>query len=63
MLNIDTAATAFLEDQPVTQFLMRALGMFNEQGLVNMGQDTYRKAAKAMSGIKVRPGLSPCAND
>lgn len=25
MLNIDTAATAFLEDQPMTQYLMRSL--------------------------------------
>ena len=52
MLNIDTAATAFLEDQPMTQYLMRAIGVFNEAGLVNMNQILYKKAAKAVSGIK-----------
>ena len=53
MLNIDTAATAFLEEQPLTQYLMRSLNKFNEQALMHMDQGTYRKAAKAVSGIRV----------
>ena len=53
MLNIDTAATAFLEEQPLVQYLMRSIGVFNEQGLINMNQITYKKAAKSVNGIKV----------
>ena len=53
MLNIDTAATAFLEEQPLMAYLTRSLGLINEQGLVKMNQTLYKKAAKAVSGIKV----------
>ena len=52
-LNLDTAATAFLEEQPLIQYLMRSLGLFNEQGLINITQDLFKKANRALSNIKV----------
>lgn len=52
-LNLDTAATAFLAEQPVTAYLMHAVGVHTEQGLANMTQASYRRANAAIRGIRV----------
>ena len=55
MLNMDTAASAFLMEQPVLQFLLRACAVA-EQALYGMDNTVYRKADKAIKNIKVWPG-------
>lgn len=52
MLNVDTAATAFLAPQPLMNYLMGYLGV-SEQGLSHMDQTTYRKANNAVKNLKV----------
>ena len=69
-LNVDIAATAFLEQQPVTEYMARLAGMRDVRELKSFGLgENARKVSKGMQGIKVcdpehMPGLesaSPAA--
>ena len=51
-LNIDMAATAFLEVQKLVDFICRALGIRPPQ-LASADPRTIKKASKAITGIKV----------
>ena len=53
MLNMDTAASAFLQEQAVLAFLTRSC-QTSEQGLFHMDATLYRKAERAIKGIKAR---------
>ena len=51
-LNVDMAATAFLEVQKLADFIGRALGIRTGQ-LASADPRTIKKASKAITGIKV----------
>ena len=55
-LNIDMAATAFLEVQPVLDFISRALNLRPQQ-LTSADPRTIKKASRAITGIKVAATL------
>ena len=52
-LNMDTAASAFLAEQPVLDFLLRTLGCRDQSQLLRMDAAFYRKANKAIQSVKV----------
>ena len=54
MLNMDTAASAFLMEQPMLAFLLRSC-QTHEPALYNMDATLYRKADRAIKNIKVLP--------
>jgi len=58
-LNVDMACTAFLEQDPVLKFLMKAAGVANEGGLSNMASMQLRKAQKAIAGLKASLPFQP----
>ena len=53
-LNVDTAASAFLSEQPVLDFLLRTMGCRDQSQLLRMDATFYRKANKAIQNVKVR---------
>jgi hypothetical protein len=57
-LNMGMAATAFLEHQPVMDYLMRAVGLRNPRDFARLTPHQLRTASKAITGIKVSP--IPC---
>jgi eukaryotic translation initiation factor 2C len=52
-LNMDMAATAFLEPRPVIDFLLRAVGLRSPQDFARLTPQQHRAASKAITGIKV----------
>ncbi len=52
-LNMDMAATAFLEPQPVVDYLLRAVGMRTPQDFARLTPQQHRTASKAITGIRV----------
>ena len=52
-LNVDTAASAFLSEQPVLEFLLRTMRCRDQNQLYRMDQAFYRKANKAIQNVKV----------
>ena len=56
-LNVDTAASAFLSEQPVLDFLLRTMGCRDQSQLLRMDATFYRKANKAIQNVKVRSWL------
>ncbi len=53
-LNMDMAATAFLEVQPVIDYLLRAINFRSPEQFANASPQIIRKAARAIAGIKAR---------
>lgn len=53
-LNVDLAATAFLEPQPVIDFLCRAVGLRSPKDFARLTPQQLRTASKAITGIRVR---------
>lgn len=54
-LNVDIAATAFLEQQPVIEYMARLAGLRDVRELKTYGLgENARKVSKGMQGIKVR---------
>lgn len=53
--NIDMAATGFLEEQPVINFLLSRLRMRDVRQLGNLSPQQHRDAAKAIKNIKACP--------
>ena len=62
-LNVDSACTAFLEESPVLDFMVKAAGAFNVEQLGHCQEHQMRKISKALIGIKVStmspPPLQP----
>lgn len=52
-VNIDLAATAFLEVQPVSQFILFNIGMRDINDFGRMSPLLKKKASKAIAGIRV----------
>ena len=52
-LNVDMAATAFLEPQPVIEFLQRAVNLRSPRDFACLTPQQHRAASKAITGIKV----------
>ena len=53
-LNMDMAATAFLEVQPVIDCLLRSVNFRSPEQFANASPQIIRKAARAIAGIKAR---------
>ncbi len=58
-LNVDLAATAFLQPQPVIDFLMRATGLRSPRDFNRLTPQQHRTASKAITGLKVTSLLCP----
>lgn len=55
-LNVDIAATAFLEVQPVIDYLARSAGLRETRDLSRgFNPQQFKRATKAIAGIIVRP--------
>ena len=52
-LNVDMAATAFLEPQMVIDFLQKAVGLRSPQDFAHLNPMQHRKATKAITGLRV----------
>ena len=52
-LNVDMAATAFLEPQMVIDFLQKAAGLRSPQEFAHLTPMQHRKATKAITGLRV----------
>ena len=58
-LNVDVAATAFLEQQPVIEYMARIAGLRDVRELKSFGLgESARKVSKGMQGIKVGHHIS-----
>lgn len=52
-LNIDMACTAFLQQDPVSTFLVKSANLVNDNALQGMAERDVSKAQKAIRGLKV----------
>lgn len=52
-LNVDMAATAFLEPQMVIDFLQKAIGLRSPQEFAHLTPMQHRKATRAITGLRV----------
>ncbi|CAL8468702.1 g8242 [Coccomyxa elongata] len=56
-LNVDMAATAFLEPQMVIDFLQKAVGLRSPQDFAHLNPMQHRKATKAITGLRIEVRL------